>query len=137
MAIGTGSSHWEGPLYGSDRAQGGLAEEAPVFVQSQRFRQIYFNDFCRPFEGATGATAEWATPTQLAANGSVSFSNAGLGVLSILSGNVNNDGVGSFQLNYAPVAPSASASADGFFSKRIIEYGIRVFFLMTRVGRHE
>lgn len=120
MALGTGT-HWEAPLLGSDRAQGGLCEEISVDLMSRRNRWGYFFDFIRSDDFTA---ADW-TATIIAANGGVGLQSLNGGVLRITSGAVDNDGEGSVQLDFvAPAIPSTADTPDGL-SNRIIAFGAR------------
>lgn len=121
MALGTGT-HWEGPLLGSDRAQGGLLEEMCADLNSRRNRWGYFYDFIRADDFTT---ADW-TATQIAANGGVGLQIANGGLLRITSGAVDNDGEGSVQTDgVIPVVPSTNDTPDGL-ANRICAFGARV-----------
>ncbi len=120
MALGTGT-HWEGPLLGSDRAQGGLCEEMHADLVSRRNRWSYFDDFIRADDFTS---ADW-TATQIAANGAVAIQPQHGGVMRVTSGAVDNDGEGSVQLDFiGPAFPSAADTPDGL-TNRIIAFGAR------------
>ena len=94
MSIGNGS-HWEGPLLGSDKGQGGLCEDVPIEIQNRRFRVSQLYDWMDQQEDD-----QW-TLTQLGANGTGTITSTGAngdgGFIRLAGSAVDDAGVGSFQ----------------------------------------
>lgn len=120
MALGTGT-HWEGPLLGSDKAQGGLCEEVPADIQSRRHRSALFYDFIDANDDATLAV------TTLTAGTAVIVGPTTNGILRLTTGAVADQGLGSVQFSLdaaAYLSASTTDSSDGL-PNRLISFGCR------------
>lgn len=82
MSLKTPGSHWQGPLVGDDRAEGGLFEDVPQSVIGSLHTTSFSDDFIE-----SRAATYWTT-TLLAAAGTVTFGDS----IVTLSHNVANQG---------------------------------------------
>lgn len=82
MSLKTPGSHWQGPLVGDDRAEGGLFEDVPQSVIGSLHATSFSDDFIE-----SRAATYWTT-TQLAAGGLVTFGDS----IVTLSHNIANQG---------------------------------------------
>lgn len=123
MALGTGS-HWEAPILGSDKAAGGLCEEAPTLLQTARVRSHNFLDFINQADLAT------LTATQIGVGGAFTQLAVANGLIRAAS-TIVDEGWGSIQAGSGAqtyLVPTLVDTVDGL-ANRIISFEARCSLL--------